>query len=200
MTAIRPTLKELQWQVREDAILQAAHDLIGEQGYAEMSMDDLATRIGISKATLYQHFASKEEVGVNVIVRMMQRGSDLLLAVDPNQPAVLGLEHWLRTSLELRIGKHVQGMNSMPRNVTEHPLYCKQEQVNREQIGALIERAKREGDVDPAHDTAIAARLLMRLFRGDYDDFVTSGQYTPAQVSGSLVGLVVNGLRTRSLE
>ena len=197
MSLPRPTIKELQRQVREDAILEAARDLIGEQGYAEMSMDGLANRIGISKATLYQHFPSKEDVGVSVIVRMMQQGVDLLTVDTAQLPALQCLEQWLLKGLERRIGKHVHGMDTMPRNITSHPLYRQQDQVISEHTIALIERGKREGDIDPALDSAIAARLMMRLFRGDYDDFVTHGQYTPAQLSAALVDFVINGIRIR---
>ena len=197
MVTPRPTIKELQRQVREDAILDAAHDLIGERGFAEMSMDDLAARIGISKATLYQHFPSKEDVGVSVIVRMMQQGVDLLTVDIAQLPALQGLEQWLLKGLERRIGKHLHGMETMPRNITAHPLYRQQDQVISEYTIALIERGKREGDIDPGLDSAIAARLMMRLFRGDYDDFVMSGQYTSAQVSATLVGLVLQGICIR---
>ncbi len=70
----RVSLRERQRQVREDTILDIAHELMVTQGYANMSMDDLAGKVGISKATLYQHFPSKEEVAINVIGRGMRRG------------------------------------------------------------------------------------------------------------------------------
>lgn len=43
-------------------ILDTARDLYAEQGYAGTSMAALAGRLGISKAALYHHFASKTEI------------------------------------------------------------------------------------------------------------------------------------------
>jgi TetR/AcrR family transcriptional regulator of autoinduction and epiphytic fitness len=38
-----------------------------------MSMDELADQVGIAKATLYQHFATKEDLAAAVILRDMDR-------------------------------------------------------------------------------------------------------------------------------
>ncbi|MBC8162966.1 MAG: TetR/AcrR family transcriptional regulator [Roseiflexaceae bacterium] len=196
----QPSIKERQRQVREDAILEAAHALLGQQGYAEMSMDNLAAQLGISKATLYQHFESKEDVAVHVVVRLMQRGEALLAEATVGQPAIGVLECWLRRGLELRMATPSQGMSALPHNITQHPRYQQQNAQMHAQVSALIERAKAEGDADPAVATAIAARMMMRLFRGDYDDFVENKQYTREELSAALVALVMNGLRARSIE
>jgi AcrR family transcriptional regulator len=45
-----------------DRILQVALDLFIEQGYEKTSLREIAERIGVSKAALYYHFASKEEI------------------------------------------------------------------------------------------------------------------------------------------
>lgn len=43
-------------------ILIAAIELFGQYGFKTITMDDIARRAGISKKTLYQHFANKQEV------------------------------------------------------------------------------------------------------------------------------------------
>src|SRR3954466_473190 len=43
-------------------ILHAATELFRQYGFKTITMDDIARRAGISKKTLYQHFANKEEV------------------------------------------------------------------------------------------------------------------------------------------
>lgn len=43
-------------------ILSAAVDLFRQYGFKTITMDDIARRAGISKKTLYQHFANKNEV------------------------------------------------------------------------------------------------------------------------------------------
>jgi len=43
-------------------ILGASVELFGQYGFKSVTMDDIARRAGISKKTLYQHFANKDEI------------------------------------------------------------------------------------------------------------------------------------------
>ena len=45
-----------------ERILDIARDLIAEQGYSGASISQIASRLGTSKAALYYHFRSKEEI------------------------------------------------------------------------------------------------------------------------------------------
>lgn len=55
-----------RWARRKDArpeeIIAAALDLFVERGYASTRLDDVATRAGVSKGTLYLYYESKEEL------------------------------------------------------------------------------------------------------------------------------------------
>jgi AcrR family transcriptional regulator len=44
------------------AIVQAASDLFGRQGYAATSVDEIAAAAGVAKGAVYHHFASKERL------------------------------------------------------------------------------------------------------------------------------------------
>ena len=50
-----------------DRIKQKAHDLVMQYGIRSVSMDDIATALGISKKTIYQYFADKDELVEAVI-------------------------------------------------------------------------------------------------------------------------------------
>ena len=45
-----------------EKILTSAIELFSQYGFKSITMDDIARRAGISKKTLYQHFANKQEV------------------------------------------------------------------------------------------------------------------------------------------
>ena len=47
---------------RREAILAAALDVFAEGGYHDSSLDGVAARAGVSKALIYEHFASKQEL------------------------------------------------------------------------------------------------------------------------------------------
>lgn len=56
-----------------ERILNEAYVLFLRQGYAEVSMQQIADTAGLTKATLYHHFRSKEELFGAVCAREMQR-------------------------------------------------------------------------------------------------------------------------------
>ena len=69
---IQPSLKERQRRERETLILQSAEDVFVEKGYYETSMEEIATRVGIAKGTVYLHFASKEALVAALVTRDME--------------------------------------------------------------------------------------------------------------------------------
>jgi TetR/AcrR family transcriptional regulator, fatty acid metabolism regulator protein len=66
------SLKEKQREEREALILQIAEEVLLERGYHETSMDEIASRVGIAKGTVYLHFPSKDDLIVAIFTRDMQ--------------------------------------------------------------------------------------------------------------------------------
>jgi AcrR family transcriptional regulator len=56
---------------RKSEILDHATRLFGERGYEGTSMGDLAERVGVRKASLFYHFASKEALYEAVMARLV---------------------------------------------------------------------------------------------------------------------------------
>ncbi len=54
-------------------ILQAAHDLFNTRGYRNVTVQDLAEQLGMSKKTIYQYFNGKEEIAVAVVEDTMKK-------------------------------------------------------------------------------------------------------------------------------
>lgn len=72
---------------RKDAILDQATRLFAERGYEGTSMADLAERVGLRKASLFHHFASKEQLRRAVLERLVQRITALVGAEAESKPA-----------------------------------------------------------------------------------------------------------------
>ncbi len=47
---------------RRDQILNAAREVISENGYDQSSVDQIAKRAGLSRSTVYEYFPSKDEI------------------------------------------------------------------------------------------------------------------------------------------
>ncbi|MEZ5345380.1 MAG: TetR/AcrR family transcriptional regulator [Pyrinomonadaceae bacterium] len=56
-----------------DAILDATDQLLARYGYGKMTIDDLAKEVGIGKGSIYLHFASKEEIALSHVDRIIER-------------------------------------------------------------------------------------------------------------------------------
>src|SRR3954452_22491936 len=56
-----------------DRILDATEHLLGRLGYQKTTMDDIAREAAIGRRTIYLHFATKEEVALATIDRIVER-------------------------------------------------------------------------------------------------------------------------------
>jgi AcrR family transcriptional regulator len=55
-----------------DLILDATERLLGRFGFRKMTMEDIAVEAGVARRTIYLHFASKEEVALASIDRVVE--------------------------------------------------------------------------------------------------------------------------------
>lgn len=58
---------------QKEKLLRGADDLFMKYGLRSVSMDDIARHLGVSKKTIYQHFADKDEVVASVAKAHMLR-------------------------------------------------------------------------------------------------------------------------------
>ena len=71
---------------KRQAILESAYRLFRAQGFDGTSMADITSEVGGSKATLYSHFPSKEELFVECMMAALQNYmSDTLKHLDASQ-------------------------------------------------------------------------------------------------------------------
>lgn len=193
-------LRERQRQVREDAILDTAHELMVAQGYAEMSMDELAASVGISKATLYQHFASKDELAISVIVRAMGRGEAYIASLDPALPAIQRLELVLRNMIAKRANVGSGRMMLPPATVMQHPRFQAQSSRMMALVAEMVDQAKAEGDIADSLATPVVVRMLLSSMREHgFLDLLETGQCSLAELSDTVIAVLFDGLRRHRL-
>lgn len=107
------SLRERRRQMLRDEVLQAARVLLAEKGYAAMSMEELATRVGISKPTLYSHFATKEDLIVAAVAQSMQYLIDIIETELVDQTPLQSLKILLRTAIQILIDQDVVASRPM---------------------------------------------------------------------------------------
>src|SRR6202044_3761604 len=57
---------------------QVALELFAEQGYDKASLREIAERLGVTKAALYYHFERKEDILLELHMRLHALGHDML--------------------------------------------------------------------------------------------------------------------------
>ena len=121
-----------------------------ERGYADLNMDDLASQVGISKPTLYQHFKNKDDLVAQVLIRSLdmfeeyvQRPSDLR-PIERIEEAfrVLLYERYKPDGILANLGSEVIGttMSANPQ------VAARKAQVMRH-LEVLVDAAKERGEI-----------------------------------------------------
>jgi len=82
MTATEPATESAVLSPKAEQVLRAASSVFREQGYGSASMDAIARRAGVSKATLYAHFAGKDALFAAIVGAECRSHSQTLAAPD----------------------------------------------------------------------------------------------------------------------
>lgn len=69
----RMTLRDEQKRQTRVRLLETSRELFIERGYAAVTIDDIASTVGCSRATFYLHFASKMEVLSQISVETFEQ-------------------------------------------------------------------------------------------------------------------------------
>jgi AcrR family transcriptional regulator len=168
-----------KWRRRKDArpgdIVAAALAVFGEKGFAGARIDEIATRAGVSKGTLYLYFETKADIFRAVVEESVKPNIEALertmLALD------LPFEGLVRTLLPrfaalvtaVPVGTVVKMVVGESRNFPELAKVWHDEIVLKAiaVLAGLIGRAQEKGEVRPgdprAHAFSIMGPMLMGL-------------------------------------
>ena len=80
-TDTAPRARRPRGETRE-RILDVALELFNEQGYDKTSLREIAERLGVTKAALYYHFERKEDILLELHLRLHALGGSLLDQLD----------------------------------------------------------------------------------------------------------------------
>jgi AcrR family transcriptional regulator len=155
------SFKAQQHKFREDAILDTVNRLLAQKGFDLMTMDEVATSVGIAKASLYKHFESKEILAAASMTRLLENA----VAVAGSQPELAPALEKLKGLVRWAITTHLAGTmpllpstrSSIQQALLAYPPYLQQAEQLTEMIGVWIEQAQRDG----ALCAALPAELIL---------------------------------------
>ena len=202
MLSLKLPFKKQQFDLREEAILDAVNKLLSEKGFDLMTMDDVAETVGVAKGSLYKHFASKEKLAAAVMTRLLSQTVEVLDGMPADWRAGRRLEEILRWSLQHRLRGGVPHLPST-RGALQRALMFNLEylalafKVNK-RFYALVEEAKRDGDIHrDVADDVIVYTLYARSCDPTVDYLRRDGKLRDEQIVEAMVAATFHGLAGR---
>lgn len=198
----RLSFKEQVHRVREDAIVGAVNRLLAAKGYELMTVDEVAAEAGLSKASLYKHFTSKEELAAAAMVRALDRAlhqvqEQARRVPEPGPLAQLqDLVRWtLRTQLEGEMPSLPAQNSRLVTALKEHKDYMNRLLELSDRMGEWILAAQAIAEIDPELPPELA---LYTLFARACDPVVgmlkAGGQYSDEQIVEWVTATTFRGL------
>jgi len=193
MNAVTPRIGRPRSAEADEAIHAAAVAEILERGFEGVSMEALAERAGVGKATIYRRFSSREDL----LVSVMQRCVD---EVTPEPAIDTGS---LRGDLEVGVDRLVLVLTKTDIGRLWPRFACEQSDPRMDEIRAnfkalrrqplieAIERAKQRGEVRPDVDAEVALDLLMGPVLAR---FLMGHRVFPARWRAEIIDLVARGM------
>lgn len=89
-------------------ILEGAAAEFGEKGFLSASMDDICKRTGISKATMYRYFSSKEDLFIEVVDMAADEYREKMVVILNSEESLRDCIHMLGQCMAQGIPKLIQ--------------------------------------------------------------------------------------------
>jgi AcrR family transcriptional regulator len=163
----RPRRREDARDTRTSA-LEVAEQLLEQKGFAATSMEDVARTVGVTKATLYHHFASKEVLVVatlhHVLEREGRRTQEVIATAGTarGQLEALATLAFSRQPQTQRILRMVEDVQRFLPEEAWGELFVRFMAASHAPLEAILKRGIEQGEFR-THDTTFSAWAFMGL-------------------------------------
>ena len=191
-------------RVREDAIVSAVNRLLAEKGFEQMTVDEVAADVGIAKASLYKHFASKEALAAAAMVRVLERTLEVIgqLAAKAEVSPFDRLREVTRWALRVQLSGQMPILpaqnSSLRAELTAHRTYLDLLVTASDRLGEWIIQAQADGQIDRSLPPEL---VLYTLFARACDPvpgvMKSSGRHGDEQIVEWVLATCFSGLGTR---
>ncbi|WP_018112026.1 TetR/AcrR family transcriptional regulator [Thermus igniterrae] len=184
-----------------DRILEEAAKLFTEKGYEATSVQDIAQALGLSKAALYHHFRSKEEILAEIsllaLEGLLRAGEKALGTEDPREALRQFMEAHARFFEEnyAFFVTMLQGIKSLsPENRARTVALRDRHEAN---LREILRRGMAQGVFRPV-DVALAGRAVLSMLNWMIRWFRPGGPMRAEEVARGYFDLILRGLEDGS--
>jgi AcrR family transcriptional regulator len=145
-----------------EAILDAARELLIEEGFTRLRLEHVAARAGVGKNTIYRRWPSKEALTLELLLALAQPHLAIRDVGDTHEELLAAVENPIRAITETEFGPVIRAMMSQIAGnpAIGDPFRSAVVAARRAEIGLVIERGIARGDLRPDADPSVATELL----------------------------------------
>jgi AcrR family transcriptional regulator len=184
---------------RKDVIVQAAANLFLEKGYKAASMRDLAERVGVEAASLYNHIRSKTELLHDICFAVANRYWEHLSQIEAtDNPVINKIEALLRFQINQMIYNYaeVHVSDREWRHLAEPYLsnYQTQRRNYRKRFAALVEKGIEQGQIKNI-DAPTAVLIMLHAISGIESWHRSKQKISDEALEENMITIMLDGLR-----
>lgn len=181
-----------------DQILRAAADLFRERGYPASTVDLIATRLGMSKASLYTHFRAKEEMLAAISRETIEAFTrDLSLVLASRLPAEDKLRRVIRQHVQFVIANRSFLTVFFGEEANLPARFARALAAQKDRYDKGVERIVQEG-IRSGVFRDVPARLvvfgLLGMMNWVHKWYNPAGRWGAEEISAAFLSLVEGGL------
>jgi AcrR family transcriptional regulator len=183
-------------QEADRAILTATVDLLASRGLAAMSIEEVAARAGVGKATIYRRWSSKGLLALDAFVTSFQEQQPLPDTGTLRGDLIAALSAWVRAVTQTSMGRLLTGLVAEAQHDEELRAGWRDRVLEplRTQHRIMLDRAIARGEIPATVDQEVVLDLFFgaaqhRLLFGHLpltDDFIRE-----------VVDVILDGIRPR---
>lgn len=167
-------LREQNRAEQRERILAAAFDLFAERGFDEVTVADVARAAGVARATVFNHFESKQGLIEAITVQMLgfyrQMLDDALALLDTPSPVLVralfdGMGVGIENTRRLQRGVFRE-IARLQLGFEEGGPAQRMNEGNQARLVELLARGQKRGDLNPEQDPDALANALTSLVNG----------------------------------
>ena len=200
--APRVSFKAQMLKVREDAIVHAVNRLLAEKGFDAMTVDEVAAKVGIAKASLYKHFPSKEDLAAAAMVRVMRQAQEFFGSLAAQATPLVNLRAAVRWTMGLKLAGDMPALpsqnSSLRATLMANADYMDGLMDVSDRLGAWIEAAQADGSISSTYPAiAVLYTLYARACDPVLEFLQMGGQHTDEEIIDLVLSTCFDGLNSR---
>jgi AcrR family transcriptional regulator len=145
------------------AILQAAQDLLIQNGFADLRLEHVAARAGVGKATIYRRWKSREALVLKLLMDLAAPHIAIDDTGDTRAELLAAVTNAMHAVIDTPFGPVIRAVLSEIAidPALGDPFRANVVQARGAEVGRVIQRGVARGDLRPDVDVDVATELLV---------------------------------------